>query len=322
MRVMVAGASGVIGRQLVPLLLSAGHEVVGLSRSGRMAPDVAQLSPGPGRLRSLAVDALDRSAVARAIGDTAPDAVVNVVTAVPAEIDPKRMVEQFAMTNRLRREGTRNLTDAAEATGVRRVIAESLAYIYEPSDDGPANEDEPLWRHPPQEFAPNLAAALERERMTLDAGGVVLRLGHLYGPGTAYAADGSFVAAVRQRRVPLVGRGASVFSFSHTHDVATAVLAALDKDAVGVLNVVDDEPAPTREWLPFLSDLLDAPRPRKAPVAIARLAAGGWGTAFMTRLRGADNARARLSLDWQPRYRSWRRGFPHELGAERGSSAA
>jgi nucleoside-diphosphate-sugar epimerase len=319
---MVAGASGVIGRQLVPLLMSAGHEVVGLSRSGRMSPEVEQLAAGEGRLRSLAVDALDRSAVARAVGDAAPEAVVNLVTAIPADIDPKRMVEQFAMTNRLRREGTHNLTDAAVATGVKRVIAESIAYAYDPSDAGPANEDDPLWRHPPQEFAPNLAALREREQITQEAGGMVLRLGHLYGPGTAYAADGSFVTAVRHRRVPIVGRGASVFSFSHTHDVATAILAALDKDVVGVLNVVDDDPAPTREWLPALSDLLGAPRPRKAPVALARLAAGGWGTAFMTRLRGADNARARLMLDWQPRYRSWREGFPRELGAERGSSAA
>ena len=170
MRVMVAGSSGVIGRQLVPLLLSAGHEVVGLSRSGRTAPEVER-SPHAGRLRSLAVDALDRSAVARAVGDAAPDAVVNLVTAIPAEIDPKRMVEQFALTNRLRREGTRNLTDAAVATGVRRVIAESIAYAYEPSNEGPANEDDPLWRQPPPEFAPNLAALREREEVTLDAAG-------------------------------------------------------------------------------------------------------------------------------------------------------
>ena len=178
--------------------------------------------------------------------EVAPDAVVNMLTAIPARLNPRRIAAEFAATNRLRTEGTRHLLDAARDIGVHRVIAQGLAYAYEPSDAGIANEDEPLWRRPPAAFAPVVAALRELETSTSQAGGTVLRLGHLYGPGTMFAADGSFVADVRAGKVPLVGGGASVFSFIHVDDVATAVLAALDRETPGVLNVVDDDPAPIR----------------------------------------------------------------------------
>ena len=158
-----------------------------------------------------------------------------------------------------------------------------------------------------------LRALTELEQRTRDAGGLVLRLGHLYGPGTIYAPDGSFVEQVRAGKVPLVGGGTSVFSFTHTYDAATAVLAALDTDATGVLNIVDDDPATVATWLPALATMLAAPQPRRVPSALARLAVGGWGVAFMTQLRGADNARARRTLNWRPRHRSWRDGFAHEF---------
>jgi nucleoside-diphosphate-sugar epimerase len=306
MRILVAGATGAIGRQLVPLLASAGHDVIGLAKH----------DPGPRagyRMRMVVADALDGRAVTAAVRQANPDAVVNMLTAIPAAIDPRRMARQFELTNRLRTEGTHYLLSAAAATGVRRVIAQGLAYGYDPGGHGPADEDQPLWPHPPAQFAPNLRALIELERRTRDAGGLVLRLGHLYGPGTIYAPDGTFVQEVRAGKVPLVGGGTSVFSFTHTHDAATAVLAALDSDATGVLNIVDDEPATVATWLPVLAGLLGAPRPRRVPSALARLAVGGWGVAFMTRLRGADNARARGTLSWRPRYASWRNGFADEL---------
>ncbi|MFP3989697.1 NAD(P)-dependent oxidoreductase [Streptomyces sp. E11-3] len=299
MRVLVAGATGVVGRALLPLLTSVGHEVTALSRTPRQGTVVA--------------DALDRSALHRAVREAAPDAVVHLLTAIPAEVNPRRLARDFALTNRLRTEGTRNLYEAARDAGATKVVAQGLAYAYDPEGEGPATEDAPLWRRPPRQFAPVLAALRELEERTTDAGGTVLRLGHLYGPGSSYAADGSFVRQVRAGKVPLVGGGGSVFSFTHAHDAATAVVAALDKPHTGPLNIVDDTPVPLRDWLPELARMLDAPAPKAAPAVLARMAVGGWGVAFMSKLRGADNARARLSLDWRPRYPVWREGFAAEL---------
>ncbi|MFF4730092.1 NAD-dependent epimerase/dehydratase family protein [Streptomyces mirabilis] len=299
MRVLVAGATGVVGRALVPLLTSVGHDVVALSRT-----------PGHG---TVAADALDRTALHRAVREAAPDAVVNMLTAIPAELDPRHLARDFALTNRLRTEGTRNLYEAARDAGATKIVAQGLAYAYDPAGQGPANEDAPLWRRPPKQFVPVLDALKELEERTADADGTVLRFGHLYGPGTIYAADGSFVKQVAAGKVPLVGGGNSVFSFTHAHDAATAVVAALDRPASGPLNIVDDTPVALHAWLPELAGMLGAPRPKKAPAALARIAVGGWGVAFMTGLRGADNARATLTLDWRPRYASWREGFATEL---------
>ncbi|MGP4026077.1 NAD-dependent epimerase/dehydratase family protein [Actinomadura sp. 3N407] len=314
MRVLVAGATGVIGSQLLPALVAAGHDVTGLARS------VPGADADLAGVRIVVGDALDRASMERAVDEAAPDAVVNMLTAIPAEIDPKRLAEQFALTNRLRTEGTRNLL--AAAGGVKRVIAQGLAYAYDPHGDGPAVEDAPLWRRPPKPFAPVLAALRELERSTRDVGGLVLRLGHLYGPGTIYAPNGSFVRQVRAGKLPLVGGGSATFSFSHTYDVAAAVVAALDGDEVGVLNVVDDEPARMSEWLPFLANMIDAPRPKTAPAVLARLAVGSWGVAFMSQLRGADNTRAKNTLGWEPRYASWRTGFATELGGMTAADAS
>jgi nucleoside-diphosphate-sugar epimerase len=306
MRVLVAGATGVIGSRMVPLLTAVGHDVLGLARPGG---DTAVLTAAGAE--PVVADALDRDGLRRAVRQAAPDAVVNMLTAIPAEIDPKRLARDFAVTNRLRIEGTRNLIDAA---GGARLISQGLAYAYQPAE-GSADEDAPLWRTgTPKQFVPVLDALVELERLTTQANGLILRLGHLYGPGSIYAADGSFVRQVRAGKVPLVGGGNAVFSFTHADDVATAVAAALDKpDVTGVLNVVDDRPAPLRDWLPRLSQVLDAPAPKKAPAALARLAVGSWGVAFMNQLRGADNTRARLHLDWRPRYVSAVEGFAAEL---------
>ncbi|HEY3506581.1 MAG TPA: NAD(P)-dependent oxidoreductase [Actinocatenispora sp.] len=314
MRVLVAGATGVIGRQLVPLLTAVGHEVVGLSRSAAAREALTRSGAAV-----VTADALDRAAVTTAVRDAAPDAVVNMLTAIPAALNPRRMGRDFALTNRLRTEGTRNLLDAA---GGRRIVSQGLAYSYQPAA-GLADEDAPLWtERTPAQFRPVLAALGELERATREAGGLVLRLGHLYGPGTAYAPDGSLVAQVRAGKLPLVGGGHAVFSFTHAHDAATAVVAALDRPAVGgVLNVVDDAPAPAYEWLPALARILGAPEPKTAPAALARLAVGGWGVAYLNELRGANNARARLALSWRPRHRSWADGFAAELAVPAGRAA-
>lgn len=311
MRVFVAGATGVLGRALVPLLRSVGHEVIALARSSDAAAAVKRAG-----VEVASADALDRDAMSTAVRQAAPDAVVHLLTAIPAVINPKRMARDFQLTNWLRTEGTRNLLDAAQEVGVRRVITQGLAYAYDPDGEGLAAEDTAFWCRPPAQFAANLAALQELERRTRDADGLVLRFGHLYGPGSIYAVDGSFTDQVRVGKVPLVGGGTAVFSFTHSHDAATAIAAALDKDITGALNIVDDDPAPMGEWLPFLADLLGQRPPRKVPAALARIAAGRWGVAFMTRLRGADNARAKLRLDWRPRYPSWRVGFPAELGLD------
>jgi nucleoside-diphosphate-sugar epimerase len=307
MRVFVAGATGVLGRQLLPLLASHGHDVIGMAR--RRGADVL----GSPHVELVAADALDFSAVSTAVRRAAPDAIVNLLTAIPAELNTRRMAQQFQLTNRLRTEGTRNLLEAAAANGVQRVVAEGLAYAYDPDGSRPADEDQPLWQDPPREFAPVLDALIKLEQQTREAVGLVLRVGHLYGPGTIYAPDGYFIRQVKARRVPLIRGHSATFSFTHVEDAASAMLAALDLDVSGVLNLVDNAPAPITDWLPGLAALLEAPPPRHLPQALVRLMIGGWGLAYLSRLRGADNARARSTLKWQPQYPSWREGFKHDF---------
>ncbi|MEV0291474.1 NAD(P)-dependent oxidoreductase [Kribbella sp. NPDC050820] len=308
MRVFVAGATGVIGRRLVPQLLSTGHEVIGLARSQaatvaleRLGADVVQ------------ADALDHAAMRRAVRVAAPDAVVHLLTTIPARINPRRLAREFAQTNRLRTQGTINLVDAAAQAGAKRVITQGSAVVYEPNGAGPATEDVPFWHRPPREFGPVLEALRRLEALTAEAGGLVLRFGHLYGPGTIYAPGGSFVDQVQNRTVPIVGQGTGTFSFTHTDDAASAIIAALETTVDGALNVVDDQPAQIREWLPVLAELVGAPPPLHLPLPMARLAIGSWGIALMTQLRGADNTNVKRVLDWNPTYRSWWQGFVAEL---------
>jgi nucleoside-diphosphate-sugar epimerase len=289
MRVLIAGGTGAIGRRLLPLLAASGHEVTAMSRSGRPLDDAA----------SIAADALDAGAVKQAVAQAQPDVVINLLTAIPDPVNAKKMAQQFALTNRLRDEGTRNLIAAAPG----RVISESIAFAYAPAD-GLADEDARLWDDPPKEFTSVLAGVRALEQHTLDAGGTVLRLGHLHGPGTSFGAGGGFRAAVQSRKLPVVGGGTAVFSFVHVDDVAAAFAAALT-GPTGTYNVVDDQPAPVAAWLPSYATMLDARPPGRVPAGIAKLAVGGWGVAFMTQLRGADNSRAKQRLDWRPT-RGWR----------------
>lgn len=301
MRILIAGATGVIGRPAVRVLTAAGHDVVALARTPTRLPDVDVV----------AADALDATALTRAVRTAAPDVVVHMLTAIPDPLDPKHMARDMAQTNRLRTEGTANLIAAA---GGARVISQGLAYAYDPAGAQVKDEDGPLWRDPPAEFAPVVAALRDMEEQVTATGGTILRFGHLYGPGSIYAADGSFTRQVRGRKVPIVGDGGSMFSFTHAHDAATAILAAIDHEASGgAFNIVDDEPTPIRAWLPEMAAMIAAPQPRKVPAWIARLAVGSWGVAFMSGLAGASNARARAELSWKPRYGSWRDGFATEL---------
>ncbi|SDL87013.1 NAD-dependent epimerase/dehydratase family protein [Nonomuraea jiangxiensis] len=286
MRVLVAGATGVVGRQLVPLLRAVGHEVVGLSRS-----------PGA----DVTVDALDRDATVRAVRRVGPDAVVHLLTAIPRAIDPRRIDRQFALTNRLRVEATAHLIEAAPNA---RFIAQGLAYAYEPGP-GLADEDAPLWESAPKVYAPVVAALRDMEHQVARAGGLVLRFGHLTGPGSIYDEHGSTRQAVLAGKMPIVGDGGSVMSFTDAHDAATAVVAALDREVGGALNVVDDTPVELGEWLTAYAAGLGAPAPKRVPAFLARLLVGDFGVAYMTRLRGADNCRARLRLDWRPRHASF-----------------
>jgi nucleoside-diphosphate-sugar epimerase len=305
MRVVVAGATGVIGRQAVPLLVAAGHEVVALSRNPK----------GKSRegVRAVAVDALDPAALGEVVRDAEPDAVVHLLTAIPGEVNPRKMDRDFALTNRLRTEGTRTLLDAAYDAGAGRFVAQGVAFAYDPAP-GVAAEDAPLWQDPPKGFEATLDALKYLERQTAAADGLVLRFGHLYGPGTSWdAAGGSTARQIRARKFPVVGGGSAAFSFTHTYDAATAVVAALAHPEVkGALNVVDDDPVLARDCLPALAALLGARPPQRVPAALARLAAGAWGVAYMTQLRAASNARAKAELGWVPRYASWRAGFAAE----------
>ncbi|MEW2520326.1 NAD-dependent epimerase/dehydratase family protein [Actinacidiphila alni] len=300
MRVLVAGSTGVIGAALVPRLVAAGHEVLALVRPGRDTGALIAAGADP-----VVADVLERRCLLRAVRVCGPpDAVVQLVTATPS-------VPGSGRPEVLRTDGTRNLIDAAPEA---RFISQGLAYGYRPGP-GAADEDAPLWHEgAPRRLRPVLAALAESEGRTLRAGGLVLRLGHLYGPGSAYAADGAFTRRVRAGKVPLVGGGRAVFSFTHVQDVAGAVTAALARPRLtGVLNIVDDTPTPVHRWLPELAGLLGAPAPRPTSAALTRLTSGAWPVAHLDRLRGASNHRARTLLDWHPRHPSPSTGLAAEL---------
>jgi nucleoside-diphosphate-sugar epimerase len=308
MRVFVAGATGAIGRPLVPMLLEAGHEVTGMTRSEERAERLRHAGA-----RGVVVDALDREAVVRAVAESEADAVINQLTDLPQEWRTKI---DFSGTSRLRTEGTRNLLDGARAAGARRFVAQSIAFLYAPTGEGAKGEDAAPLRGS-GDFADAVAAVLELERAVTGADGVegvVLRYGFFYGPGTYYAPGTGLARDVERRRFPIVGRGSGEFSFIHVDDAAAATVVALDRGAPGVYNVVDDEPAPMREWVPAFAEALGAKPPRRVPAWIARLVAGRESVAMALHMRGASNAKARRELGWEPRYRSWRQGFREALG--------
>lgn len=312
MRVFVAGATGAVGRPLVKRLVAEGHEVTGLTRSEERGADVRAQGA-----QAVVADVYDAGRVAAAVAAADPEVLVHELTALPAHMDMKDLDGFYRETNRIRREGTRVLVDAARAAGVRRVIAQSISFIYAQEGDRVKDEDAALVEDPPGAFGVAFDAVLELERLVLGAEGiegVVQRYGWFYGPGTYYAPGGDQYEAFTKRRTPIVGSGESTWSFCHVEDAASAVVAALGRGPTGVYNVCDDDPAPTREWMPTYAEAIGAKRPRRVPRLMARLAAPKEVVAMATELRGADNARFKRDYDWAPRYGSWREGFLENLG--------
>jgi nucleoside-diphosphate-sugar epimerase len=310
--VFVAGATGAIGQPLLRMLVAEGHQVTGMTRS----PANAQALRAAGAEPVLA-DALDAAAVTRAVASARPEAVIHQLTAIPARLNPRKIVRDFELTDHLRTEGTRILVGAARAAGAWRVLAQSIAFAYAPGPPASVHvESDPLTAtaNPPKQFRRSAAAIAELERTVLGAGGLVLRYGYFYGPGSAISRGGSLCADVSRRRLPIVGGGTGVWSFVHVEDAAEATVAALANGASAAYNVVDDEPAPVCEWLPALAAALGAPPPRRVPSLLARPLAGSYGIMTMTAAQGAANALAKRELGWQPRYSSWREGFQTALG--------
>jgi 2-alkyl-3-oxoalkanoate reductase len=310
MRVFLAGASGAIGRPLVPKLLAAGHEVTGMTRSEARAEEVRAAGSD-----AAVVDVFDAGALRSAVEAAAPDVIVHELTSLPDRID-FRKEDTYAATNRLRTEGTRNLIDAARASGARRFVSQSIAFAYRMDGEAVKTEDDPLLTEAPGAFGSGISALREMEELVLGSDafdGLVLRYGFFYGPGTYYGDDGTSTQDVRRRRMPIVGRGTGVFSFIHVDDAADATVAAVERGAPGVYNITDDEPAPMSEWVPVFAQAAGAKPPRRVPVWLARFVAGKDVSNFAVELRGASNEKARRELGWWPAHPSWRSGFAQSL---------
>jgi nucleoside-diphosphate-sugar epimerase len=314
MRIFIAGATGAIGRHLVPLLVASGHEVVGTTRSARRATDLRALGA-----QARVLDVLDPEAVGRAVSEAAPEVIVHQATALAdAGTNLRNFDKAFASTNRLRTSGTDNLLAAARAVDVRKFVAQSFAgWPYAREGSSLKAEDDALDPRPPSNAAETLAAIRHLEESVVRAewlDGTALRYGGFYGPGTSVADGGEVVDAIRRRRFPIVGSGAGLWSFIHIEDAARATLAAIEHGRRGIYNIVDDEPAPASEWLPYLADVIGAKPPRRVPVWLGKLLAGDQLVSMMTETRGAVNAKAKRELGWQPLYPSWREGFVNGLG--------
>jgi nucleoside-diphosphate-sugar epimerase len=306
MKVFLAGATGALGRRLVPQLLAGGHTVVGTTRSQDKIPLLWDLGAKP-----VVVDVLDRDAVLAAIGAAQPDAIVHQATAL-AGADFRRFEKSFELTNRLRSEGTDNLL----AAGVERFVAQSYAgWPYARTGGSVKSEDDPLDPQPAKQTQATLDAIRHLESAVTNANGIVLRYGGFYGPGTGLEPEGEQAEAVRKRRFPLLGAGRGVWSFVHIDDAAAATVAALEHGNAGIYNIVDDDPAPVAEWLPYLAEVAGAKPPRHLPRWLGRAVGGEHMIVLMDEARGASNEKARRELGWEPSRHSWRTGFPEALAA-------
>jgi nucleoside-diphosphate-sugar epimerase len=321
MKVFIAGGSGAIGKRLIPQLITAGHEVVAMTRSPGKSDELRRLGA------DVAIaDALNRDSVLQAVMRAAPEVVVHQLTALTGIKSFKNFDKEFALTNRLRTEGLDHLLEAARATAARKIIAQSYGnWNYERRGALVKTENDPLDPSPPANQVQSMAALRHLESRLAgaeDIEGIALRYGGFYGPGTSLSRDGEITDMVRKRRFPIVGSGAGVWSFVHIDDAAGATIAAIERGAPGIYNVADDEPAPVSEWLPELARILGAKPPRHVPVWLGRLVVGEVGVSFMTQIRGASNAKAKRDLGWAPRYPSWREGFRTGLGEPQHSSPA
>jgi nucleoside-diphosphate-sugar epimerase len=312
MKVFVAGATGALGRRLVPILVAHGHDVVGMTRDGNATGMLRGFGAEPA-----VADGLDRDAVMAAVTKAEPDVVIHEMTGLTGVTSFKRFDDEFDSTNRLRTEGLDHLLAAALAAGARRFIVQSFGnWNYERHGRLAKTEDDPFDPEPPAAMTRTLAAIRYLESAVLDATGiegVALRYGNFYGPGSHIGKGGAFLDQIRKRKLPIVGDGAGVWSFIHYDDAATATMLAMDRGAPGAYNISDDEPAPVSVWLPELALILGAKPPRRVPVWLGRLVAGEPGVSLFTRIRGASNAKAKQALGWELIYPSWRDGFRHGL---------
>jgi 2-alkyl-3-oxoalkanoate reductase len=316
MRVFVAGATGVIGQFLVPDLIIAGHEVTGSTRSSAKAATLKAQGAAP-----VVVDGLDREAVLKAVTAAQPEVIIHQMTALTSLRSLRNLDKQFAATNELRSNGTDYLLEAAQQAGARRFIAQSfIGWNNTRSGSQVKTEDDPLDPHPLAGTTKSLAAIrhLEQAVSTAVPEGLVLRYGTLYGHG----ASDLFLEAVRKRQMPVVGGGTGIWSFTEVTDAAAATVAAVTRGAPGIYNVVDDDPAPVSQWLPYLASSLGAKPPMRAPAWLGRLLGGDLVAAWMTEGRGASNAKAKRELGWTPAYPSWRDGFPAWAKAFRSGKTA
>jgi 2-alkyl-3-oxoalkanoate reductase len=315
MKVFVAGAAGALGTQLVPQLVAKGHEVVGMTRTPSKRQALRALGARP-----VVADALDPEAVARALAEAEPEVVVHQLTALSGALDMRHIDRYFATTNRLRTEGTDHLLAAARAVGARRFVAQSYAGWPFARTGGPVKaETDPLDPDPPEALRAALDAIRHVEQAVTGIGwadGLALRYGGFYGPGTSVSLDpeAAMSKVVRRRQFPIIGDGGGVWSFVHIEDAASGTVAAVERGPSGIYHVVDDEPAPVREWLPVLADALGARPPWRLPRWLGRLVAGEAAAVMMTEVPGAANDKARRVLGWEPRYPSWRLGFAKGLG--------
>ena len=314
MKVFVAGATGALGKQLLPMLVEGGHEVTGMTRTAAKAEAIRAMGAEPA-----VADALDPEAVAQVVARADPDAVIHELTTIDASALGRSIDKMFAQTNRLRTAGTDNLLTAAKAAGARRFIAQSFAgWPFERVGGPIKTEEEPLQQHAPKAVSESLAAIKYVESTVTGAGGIeglALRYGGFYGPGTSIAInpDGAQVEMIRKRRVPVIGDGAGIWSMVHIRDAAAATAAALDHGDPGLYNVVDDDPARVSEILPELAKVVGAGPPRHLPRWVGRLIAGEANTIMMTEVRGASNEKAKRELGWKLLYPSWRLGFREGL---------
>jgi 2-alkyl-3-oxoalkanoate reductase len=311
MRIFLAGATGAIGKRLLPMLIAAGHQVTGTTRTPGKAQSIRAAGADPE-----VVNALGEREVLEAVQRAEPDVIIHELTAIPPSFNVKRFDEEFAVTNMLRTQGTDFLLAAARKTGCRRFIAQSYAgWPFARTGSWVKNEDDPLISAPDPSARKTFAAILHLESAVLAASeGFVLRYGSFYGPGTSLGLGGSFLEDIRKRRIPMIGNATGYWSFLHIDDAASATLAALGATSAGLYNICDDEPAPVSKWLPFLAEAIGAKPPRYIPRWLGRLGTGAHGFAMMTEIRGASNAKAKALMDWRLKWPTWRTGFLQALG--------
>jgi nucleoside-diphosphate-sugar epimerase len=314
MKVFVAGATGALGQQLVPQLVARGHEVVGMTSKHEKADLVRSLGARP-----VVADALDPDAVAQAVAQAEPDVIAHELTALAGAIDLRNFEKTFALTNRLRTEGTDHLLAAGRAVGVKRFVAQSFAgWPFARTGGMIKTEDDALDETPPAAIRSTLEAIRYLEESVTGASwteGIALRYGGFYGPNTSLGnPDGEQLEMIRKRKLPVVGNGEGIWSLIHIADAASATVAAIEHGERGVYNIVDDEPSPAKEFIPGAAQVLGARKPMHVPRWLGRLLAGEVAVVMMTEVRGASNAKAKRELGWQPRYPSWRQGFAKGLG--------